>query len=543
MTLVLPTAIAELAGWPHWVMWRTIERDGKSTKVPFTPGGKPASSTDPETWSSHAACVKALERGRFDGIGYVFAPDDEYFGVDLDHCVVNDTVHPAAMDIVGRLGSYTEFSPSGEGLHTIGRGAVNGKRNRTKKTPWEHDFEVYDRGRFFTVTGRQMFGSPATIESRQDELNAVIAEMFPPESKTNGVPAGIVAPTSTALDDVALEEKIRGSKQGSKFADLFDRGAPEGQESEADLGLCNILAFWIGSDEARIDAWFRRSALMRDKWNSARGETTYGGYTIARALENRTEFYGQKKTTPARKHDDPEMSYAEEISSIFGLIDDPIVSGRRWGRKATAHVVFTTRSGAELDLDSWKTATTKPATLAQEIGVQLGVETTLEAKDIRRLNVLVGKFCELCVVTTIADRARDLGMAFLRDAESVPVDMKNTEERWVAIKRIKDTDPTSLARANCKSIAASSLVLAGKDGRRYVKVQWFIDFVKAAALGSMSTTIIERIEEVGWARPNSQGKVKFTNPTAGGEPAYLFEVFYEVPEGWETKDGAGAEVT
>jgi hypothetical protein len=51
------------------------------------------------------------------------------------------------------------------------------------------------------------------------------------------------------------------------------------------------------------------------------------------------------------------------------------------------------------------------------------------------------------------------------------------------------------------------------------------------------------VEKVGWARPNSQGKVKFTNPTSGGELVHLFEVFYEVPEGWETKDGTGTEVT
>jgi hypothetical protein len=549
-----PTAISELQRWPRWVIWKTEERDGKPTKVPYQPAHprRKADSTDPETWGTYEQACKAAERDGIDGIGYVFAEDDEYFGIDLDKCVTvargafgraaGPVIHGEAVKIVRWVNSYTEISPNGTGLHIIGRGSINGGRKRTGKTPWGGEFENYDRERFFTVTGQHIAWTPETIEARQDELDVVRAEMFPAaEPKANGKPP--LKPEPTTLDDVALEEKIRSSKQGPKFAGLFDRGASEGQESESDLGLCNILAFWLGPDETRIDAWFRRSALIRDKWDSPRGDTTYGGYTINRALEDRTEFYGQKKPAARPKDDNTEMSYAEEISSLFGLIDDPIVQGKRWGRKATAHVVFTTRSGAELDLDSWKASTSTPVVLAQEIGVQLGVEVTLKKENIKRLNVLIGKFCELCAVTTIDDRARDLGMVFLRDAEPLPVDMKDQKERWSAIQKIKDTDPTSLARANSKTIAASSLVLVGKDGRRYVKVQWFIDFVKASAVGSTGAAILERTEKVGWARPNSQGKVKFTNPTAGGEPAYLFEVFYEVPEGWETKDGTGREVT
>jgi len=517
-------------------MWRTVERDGKPTKVPLTVNGRPASSTDPGTWSTYEACERVLRNGRYDGIGYVFAEDDEYFGVDLDHCVTDGVVHAAAMEIVRRLNSYTEFSPSGTGLHTIGRGAVNGRRNRTKKTPWGHDFEVYDRARFFTVTGRQLFGAPATIEARQQELEAVCAEMFPAPAKTNGH-AKLTPTAPVALDDVKLEEKIRSSKQGLKFADLFDRGAPEGQESESDLGLCNILAFWLGPDETRIDAWFRRSALMRDKWDSPRGETTYGGYTIDRALEGRTEYYGQRRsgTAPARpKDDNTEMSYSEEISTLFGIIDDPVIHGWRSKKGASCRVVFTTRSGATLDLESWKSATTSARVLNQEIAIQLGVEAGITKEGVARLNVLMGKFCLLAESMTADQRARELGERFLEDAEQRVLDWDDMRQRWNAFMEMRQRHPAAKAKLDGTSIAAESMVLVDRaSGKRYVRVQWFVDYVKANVPSGQVVATVEAIEKPGWwSRPNRAGKFKAPHPD-GGKASYT--VMFEVPADWETE--------
>jgi len=534
-----PTAIQDLAQWPRWVCWKTVERDGKTTKIPVTPSGRPASSTDPDTWSSHADCVKAVRAGRFDGIGYVFAEDDEYFGVDLDHCVKDGIVHPDAMQIVQRMASYTEFSPSGDGLHVIGRGAVNGKRNRTKKTPWGHDFEVYDRARFFTVTGRQLFGSPAIIEARQDELDAICAEMFEKVETANGKkvwPGARPIVFESVADDVALEEKIRGSKQGPRFAELFDRGAPEGQESEADLGLCNILAFWIGPDEARIDAWFRRSALMRGKWDSPRGETTYGGFTIARALEGRTEFYGQRNgVKPARPvDDDPELPYSERISRIFGIIDDPIIHGWRSKRGAQARVVFTTRSGNTLDIDNWKRATSSARTLSQEVRMQLEVDVTIEAKQLGQLDVLIGKFCNVVETMTMDQRARELGERFLQEAPVHALTWADQAQRLEAFEALKDRHPVAKARVDGTSIAAESLVLEDRaSGIRYVRVQWFVDYVKANAVSGTAGAILEAIEQPGWwSRPNAQSRFMARHPDTGKA---VSAVLFEVPADWETK--------
>jgi hypothetical protein len=303
--------------------------------------------------------------------------------------------------------------------------------------------------------------------------------------------------------------------------------------------LCNILAFWCGPDDARIDSLFRSSALMRDKWDSPRGETTYGGYTINRALEGRTEFYGQKKTAPTRSeqidHDSPAMSYAEEISAIFGITEDPIVHGWRSSRKATARVVFTTASGAELELDSWKAATGQGSTLAQEIGTQLGVEVQIKAEQVRRLNVLVGKFCETLAITTSRDRAFELGLTYLQEAETVSVDMTDQASRWAAFRLMHERNPMARARAENTSLAAAGLVLVDATGKRYVRIQWFTDFVKAHAVAGTAGTLLDHLEEPGnWNRiQNTQSRMKATNPETKEQ---IWQVLFEVPANWGGDD-------
>src|SRR5690242_3673621 len=82
-------ALAELQARPQWVCWRKERRSGKWTKVPYAPlTGKKAASDNPQTWTSYAQAVQAQRAGKYDGVGFVFQQD--YTGVDLDHCVNSD---------------------------------------------------------------------------------------------------------------------------------------------------------------------------------------------------------------------------------------------------------------------------------------------------------------------------------------------------------------------------------------------------------------------------------------------------------------------
>jgi primase-polymerase (primpol)-like protein len=133
---------AELTSRARWVRHRA--------KVPLTIEGRCASSTDPATWASYRD-AKASEIG--DGLGFVFNGDG-IAGIDLDHCLAGGVLEPWAQQILDRCpATYVEISPSGTGLHIFGRAIVGAGRRR-------NGVEVYDRGRYFTVTGLP-FGKPS----------------------------------------------------------------------------------------------------------------------------------------------------------------------------------------------------------------------------------------------------------------------------------------------------------------------------------------------------------------------------------------------
>src|SRR5205085_606383 len=105
----------ELRERPQWVLYRAQTRNGKTTKVPYQTAraNRRASSTDPATWGTFASALEARGRGAGDGIGFVFAADDPYAGIDLDACIRDGVIDPAARELVARLDTYTERSPSG----------------------------------------------------------------------------------------------------------------------------------------------------------------------------------------------------------------------------------------------------------------------------------------------------------------------------------------------------------------------------------------------------------------------------------------------
>lgn len=160
----------ELKAEQRWVCWRFAGRGKKKTKVPVQLSGYRASSTDPDTWTTFDAALAAS--ARFDGLGFVLG--DGYLGVDLDHCYAPDgALSELAASIVAQLDTYTERSPSGDGLHLIAKGELPGEDIPSNPI----DVEMYDGERYFTITGDHLEGSPLTIEERSDQIAAVHAEV------------------------------------------------------------------------------------------------------------------------------------------------------------------------------------------------------------------------------------------------------------------------------------------------------------------------------------------------------------------------------
>jgi len=277
----------------QWVCWRIEERNEKSTKIPVDPQtGGYASATDSATWTTIDAAIDyARSSTVVDGIGFVFTDDDAFVGIDVDDCRDAETgaLSAEARDIVDRLDSYTEISPSGTGLHIIVRGNLPGGRNR------RGGIELYETARYFTVTGQRLDGSVSDVVDREEALAAIHREYLSDGKEAETAQSFLTTPdTDVALTDDDLLEKARMAKNGEKFAQLW-QGDSSGYDShsEADMALCCLLAFWTGGDARWIDRLFRESGLMRSKWDDRHyaDGATYGDRTIERALTLTDEFY------------------------------------------------------------------------------------------------------------------------------------------------------------------------------------------------------------------------------------------------------------
>src|SRR5262249_30302265 len=278
---------------PAWVTWRyELSEKEKWTKVPYQQDGKThAKTTDPETWTSFERVIGRYEHGRLcapctevDGIGFVLGGHG-IVGVDLDHCYNPKTksFEQWATKIIARLNSYTEASPSGTGVRILLKGKLpTGGRKKG-------NIEIYSTGRYLTITGRVLQNN-CSIESRQAEIDAFLQEHFPPEAKPKSNSAVDGNGAWHPSDDELLQRAF-AAKNGDKLKRLFEGDTSKyPSQSEADLGLCSLFAFWA-ADEAQLDRLFRRSGLMRDKWDEKHGDTTYGERTISKAWANRTEYY------------------------------------------------------------------------------------------------------------------------------------------------------------------------------------------------------------------------------------------------------------
>ena len=155
----------ELTQRKQWVLWKNVNRNGHCTKVPYQIDGTPAKSNAPDTWATFADALSVLRRGGYEGIGFVFHENDGIVGIDLDGCRNPDTgqIENWAKDIISRVNSYTEVSPSGSGVKIFACGTSPFRSGKNKNLPQfkshgekEAGIEIYDKGRFFAVTGHEV---------------------------------------------------------------------------------------------------------------------------------------------------------------------------------------------------------------------------------------------------------------------------------------------------------------------------------------------------------------------------------------------------
>ena len=150
---------AELQAGIRFVCWREAIRNGKPTKVPVNPHtGHDAESDNPATWGTLAEAIAnyGAHRNILKGVGRMFDPADGIIGVDFDDCLDDHgniiAGHDAA-EWLPRLNSYSEVSPSGQGVKVL-LIASHDFDGKTGKRDSKRGVEIYRERRYFTLTGK-----------------------------------------------------------------------------------------------------------------------------------------------------------------------------------------------------------------------------------------------------------------------------------------------------------------------------------------------------------------------------------------------------
>lgn len=330
----------ELKKCSQWVCWRS-EPDPKShsgiKKIPVNArtGGQ-AMSNNPETWSDFETAVRASRN--YSGIGFMFSGSG-YFGVDLDDCFPEIEGYLRGeknfvSDFVDGLGSYTELSQSCHGLHIICKGSLpEGKRHKDK-------FEMYDKGRYFIMTGNPLDpDNVLPVADCTESIKSLHEKYLSSKPVQKSAPAVSEAiPVNMAVPEIL--EKAFASKSGEKFRKLYSGDFSDyPSQSEADLAFCNMLAFWCGRDISKMDDIFRQSGLMRDKWDRKQSGSTYGKLMLKKAAENCQEVYNPQKNdnyslsmggTSMKMHTLDDTGNSQRMYDLCGDVMRYYYTDRRW---------------------------------------------------------------------------------------------------------------------------------------------------------------------------------------------------------------------
>ena len=304
----IPQELRNLKQWGLFEL-KWVEARKKNTKIPINPyDGSAGKSNDPSTWSDFDTAMRALnDVERADGLAFYFA--NGYVGLDIDHIDSNLEDWRAGDNDPNNLvnkfqdltdNTYMEVSQSGTGIHAIFKGKIPGKRRR------KGNYEMYQTGRFFALTGNNIIPDPTIKSMSDDEMKTLYEFLF---GKDNIVQLHSESDNITPVD-LSVAEIIKraenSAKTGTRFT-MFMKGGWEqfySSHSEADMAFANDLAFWTGRDFHKMDTIFRNSSLMREKFDEKHGAVTYGTSLLNKAINETQNIYN-----PESDSQDSESSY------------------------------------------------------------------------------------------------------------------------------------------------------------------------------------------------------------------------------------------
>ena len=261
----------ELKRIPRWVMWKFVEvgeADNKRwSKLPSQPNGQSAKSNDPSTWTDFLAVQQAYEQQpqRFDGIGFVFDDSDNLAGVDLDDCY--DPFHSkytntALETIANQIQGYAEVSPSGTGVKIFTRANL-----QSAHVDHALGLEVYNRGRYFTVTGNHIVGE---IPEDEQDISSFVPERT--IHRTGDAFADYVPPLEGYDLHKVETDILTRLDPNCGYGDWLQVGFALHHQFSGDLEALDVWERWSYGD-GQVGAYVANGPMSCEgKWRTFRGQ-------------------------------------------------------------------------------------------------------------------------------------------------------------------------------------------------------------------------------------------------------------------------------
>ncbi len=295
--------------YPQFLLWTV--RDGRKLPVSARTG-EVCNAHDPTHWSTYTEACASIRNGH--RLAFAFTRNDPLFFLDFDNALEpSGQWSQLSQSLISMCpGAAVEVSNSGRGLHLIGQYSGQEPIHACKAAAY--GLELYTSDRFVALTDRDL---PARVTGdHTGPLSTIIAQYFPDapidlsEWTTDPVdewcgPADDNELIKRALASRTAAETFQGragfgalwrgepGPLAAAYPDNFGGGRPY-DESTADAGLAQHLAFWTGKNCERIYNLMWRSALVRNKWMRAE----YLQRTIRRAVSLQKDVYNSPKDRP-----------------------------------------------------------------------------------------------------------------------------------------------------------------------------------------------------------------------------------------------------
>ena len=320
---------AELRKNGKWVV--------RDCKVPYDPRtNNPAKSNDINTFADFNTAYNCYVNKKYSGIGIgIF---DNLYAIDLDHCITDGALSYTAELIVEEFASYTEISPSGDGLHIFGY--INNfvfDKDKYYIHNQKQSIEVYIAGvtsKYVTVTGNKY--NDFELSACDNSTMQKFLDSFMLREVKSDMLLSVLPPVNTDIDYLTIglekDEKLKRYYNGERV--LSDKS-----ESENDLGFMSKLMYWCNNDRDKALQAFISSpyTTQKDEYHRNKIQTEdYIDTLIESAMQERTAYMDNTSYKKSKAESNKTQKYTissasdlmkKEIPPMNYLIDDILPEG------------------------------------------------------------------------------------------------------------------------------------------------------------------------------------------------------------------------